>query len=227
MTAQLPGGERRALIARPGLVDPDMDRDAAIMGQVDRRQRGAPVDRRQPAGVAVGEHVDRTVLAGVRPRLFDDLQAVPADGLVGRHVFIADLPGPRVGRGGALGPGPVAQPRAQIVERPLEIDRRRPGLGQGFIGPVHGLVGGVGAQPQAQAIGRRGADQRGAAHQHGADRVGRLGDRGQAGDDELVRQAGLVDDMDRPAILGQPDGAIGDAVDFHGKARLWKRGLPG
>ena len=44
---------------------------------------------------------------------------------------------------------------------------------------------------------------------------------------ELVRQAGLVDDMDRPAILGQPDGAIGDAVDFHGKARLWKRGLPG
>ena len=56
---EFPGGERGALIARPGLVDPDVDRDAALMRQVDRRGRRAPIDRRQPAGVAMGQDVDR------------------------------------------------------------------------------------------------------------------------------------------------------------------------
>ena len=35
--AELPGGERGALVARPRLVDPDMDADALVMGHVDRR----------------------------------------------------------------------------------------------------------------------------------------------------------------------------------------------
>ncbi len=62
--AQFPGGEAGALIARPGLVDPDMERDAAIMRQIDRRERRAPIDRREPAGVAMGQDLDA---ASARP----------------------------------------------------------------------------------------------------------------------------------------------------------------
>ena len=56
--AELPGRQRGALIARAGLVDPDMDGDAAVMRQIDRRGGRAPIDRRQPAGVAMGQHID-------------------------------------------------------------------------------------------------------------------------------------------------------------------------
>ena len=59
VAAQLPGGQRGALVARAGLVDPDMHRDARPRGLVDRRGGGAPVDGGEPAGVAVGEDVDR------------------------------------------------------------------------------------------------------------------------------------------------------------------------
>ena len=58
MAAQLEGGERSALVARPRLVHPDMQRNARIMRQIDRRQRGAVIHRRQPAGIAMGEDVD-------------------------------------------------------------------------------------------------------------------------------------------------------------------------
>ena len=78
--AELPGGEAGALVARPGLVDPDMHRDARIVGAVDRRQRGAPIDRRQPAGIAMGQDLDATGLPPLAPlRLGDQRQAVLAD----------------------------------------------------------------------------------------------------------------------------------------------------
>ena len=35
---EFPGGEARALIARPGIVDPDMDGNAILMSAIDRRQ---------------------------------------------------------------------------------------------------------------------------------------------------------------------------------------------
>ena len=56
---QLPGGQRRALVARPGFIDEDVHRQARGVGLVHRGQGGAPFHRGQPAGVAVGEHVDR------------------------------------------------------------------------------------------------------------------------------------------------------------------------
>jgi hypothetical protein len=39
---------------------------------------------------------------------------------------------------------------------------------------LEGFVRGIGAHRQTEAVGRRGADQRRAAHQHGADGLGRL-----------------------------------------------------
>ena len=52
--AELPRGQRGALVARPRLVDPDMQVDTGLVCLVDRGQRGAPVHRREPAGVAMG-----------------------------------------------------------------------------------------------------------------------------------------------------------------------------
>ena len=77
--AELPGGERGALVARARLVDPDVDRYAFIVSLVDWGRRGAPVDAGEPAGVAVGEHVQarRLALAGPRrPRQADLRRAV-------------------------------------------------------------------------------------------------------------------------------------------------------
>jgi len=53
--AQFPGGQAGALVARAGLVDPDMNRDAGIVRDIDGGQRRTPIDRRQPAGIAMGQ----------------------------------------------------------------------------------------------------------------------------------------------------------------------------
>ena len=78
--AQFPGGEAGALVARPRLVHPDVDGDAPVVGGVDGRGGRAVVDKGQPAGVAVGQHVDR--LAAL----------APADLLDERHAVLADAP---------------------------------------------------------------------------------------------------------------------------------------
>ena len=97
--AELPGGEAGALVARPGLVDPDMDRDAVVMGAIDRRQRGAPIDGREPAGVAMGQDLDRRSVALAPPGLGDQPRAVLADRAVDRDIRFGDLAGPRQSRG--------------------------------------------------------------------------------------------------------------------------------
>ena len=65
---ELPRGEARALVARPRLVDPHVDREAALVRGVDRRERGAPIDRGEPARVAVGEQPGASTRTGVSRR---------------------------------------------------------------------------------------------------------------------------------------------------------------
>jgi hypothetical protein len=50
---KFPGGQSGALVARTRLVDPDMERHPPVVRHVDRCQRGAEIDGRKPAGVAV------------------------------------------------------------------------------------------------------------------------------------------------------------------------------
>jgi hypothetical protein len=57
--AEFPSGKAGALIARPGLVDPHMDRNAFVMRAVDRGEGGAPVDGGEPAGIAMRHNLDR------------------------------------------------------------------------------------------------------------------------------------------------------------------------
>ena len=78
--AELEGGERRALVARPRLVDEDVQRNAAVVRHVDRRRRRTPVDGGEPTGVAMGEDVDRP--AELAMERLDQRQAGFADATI-------------------------------------------------------------------------------------------------------------------------------------------------
>ena len=84
------------LVARPRFVHPDVQWQSGVVGAVNRRQRGTPVDRGQPARVAMGEHLQRA------PALFpvqvlEQAQAVVSDGPVDVYVLVANLGGEFVG----------------------------------------------------------------------------------------------------------------------------------
>ena len=67
------------------------------MREIDRRRRGAPIDRREPAGVAMGQDVDGLARLLRRARSLDQRQTVPADLLVDRDVLLGDLGGAGIG----------------------------------------------------------------------------------------------------------------------------------
>jgi len=56
--AELPSGKAGALIARPRLVDPDMDWDAILMSTIDRGEGCTPIDGGEPAGITVSKDLD-------------------------------------------------------------------------------------------------------------------------------------------------------------------------
>src|SRR6266540_4200080 len=88
MSTQLPCSQLRTLQPRPRLADPDVQRDARGVGQIDRSRRRAPTERRQRAGVAMREYLHRRLTcAGER---LDDLHAVLAESAVGRDVLGGD-----------------------------------------------------------------------------------------------------------------------------------------
>ena len=211
---QLPGGERGALVARPRLVDPDMDRQAALEGEIDRRRGGAPIHGREPAGIAMGQDLDRLALAPCR-RGLDQRQPGLADGPVDRHILLGDRRRLAIGQRRALGRPAVAQGVLHAVQRPAQIDRGGPCRGQQLMGRLHRRVARIGAGRQRHAIGGGRPDQRRAAHLHVADGAGGVVDIAQGQGLEGMGQARLVDDADGPAVGLDPDGAMGNAADLH------------
>ena len=178
--AQLPRGQRGALVARPRLVDPDVNRNARVVRRVDARQRRPPVDRRQPARVAVGEHLDR-LPGGGAPRAggADQRQRVRADRAVDGDVLVGD----RVG-GGARGVGARVgrqrrQARRHRVQRPAQVDGGGPRRQQRRARGGQRAVGRIRPHRQPDPVRRRRADERRAPHLHRRDRVRDLGDRAQ------------------------------------------------
>jgi hypothetical protein len=67
-----------------------MDRHARVVRQEDRRQRGAPVDTRQPTRVAMGEDVELRADRFLGEACAEDFQAMPPNGLVHRDVLLAN-----------------------------------------------------------------------------------------------------------------------------------------
>ncbi len=143
LLAELEGGERGALIARPGLVDPHMERHALLVGEIDRRRRRAPVDGGEPTRIAVGEHVDRRAQRLARRDLLDHREAVAADAEIDRDVLLTDFGGAGISGGDALAARAVAHRGHDLVERPFEVDRGRPGRDEAPIGALQRFVGGI------------------------------------------------------------------------------------
>jgi len=83
---QFPCGQARALVARAGFVDPDVNLDTGFVREVNRRRRGTPVDRRQPAGIAVREDVDSFPRRPGCGDLSNQLETVSADSVVDLYV---------------------------------------------------------------------------------------------------------------------------------------------
>ena len=141
--AEFEGGERGALIARPRLVDIDMHRHAAVMGEIDRRRRGAPIDGREPAGVAMGQHVDR---ASACARCAASISVKPASPMaqVELDVLLADFVGARERRLAARRRRQRRDDRAHVVERVAQVDGgRAAGVERAIGGVQRGVVAGL------------------------------------------------------------------------------------
>ena len=186
-----------------------MDRHAAIVRQIDRRGRGAPIDRREPAGIAMGQHVDRVrpascarAIASIRA------EAMPADRLVDGDILLGDLAGARIGGSRRAPTAASGRSAARISSsahfRLIAVGRVAISV---VVGAIERRIGRIGAHRQRHAVGGGRADQRRAAHQHRADRVGRRVASRQPRHDEFMRQPPLVDRADRPAVGLEPDAA--------------------
>ncbi len=213
MAAQFKGGQRGALVAGTGLIDPDMEGNAGVMRQIDRRQGGAVIHRRQPAGIAMGEDVE------LLPGFFggdalDDFQAMFADGFAHGHVFIGDGGGLGPSQRGALVAGTVQKRVPHAAQGPAQINGGGAGLRQHVMHPRKIFIGGIAAHFQRQAVGRHGADQRGAAGLHAGDGVGGVRRRVQCQGDKFMRQFRLVDDAESIFADG-PDRTVMFAANLH------------
>ena len=115
---QLPGGEARALQHGARLVHVDVEALAGLVGDEDRRERGAHAGGGERAGVAVGQQ---------RVAVGDQLGAEAAHRATGGGVFGGD--GVRLGeqaRGEIAGRGAGCEMRfgdgQQAIQRPGEVD---------------------------------------------------------------------------------------------------------
>ena len=196
MLRELPGGERGALIAGTRLIDIDMNRQALVHREVDRGGGGAVVDRRQPAGVAMGEDIDRFagLLAFSQPP--EELEAVAADRAVDLDILVGDSRRLGVGGGGARLRSERPETRARRVQRPAQVDRGRPGRRKLVPRGGERRVARILAHGEREPVSRRRPDQRRAANPHVADRRRSVGDAAQGRDAKLMRQPALVDDID-------------------------------
>ncbi len=216
MLAELPRGQAHALIPWPRLINPDMNRHAAVMRLVNRRQCRAPVDRCKPACVAMGEHIERILAGFFRGGVAQDFQAVIADGGIDCDVFLADFRGAPVRRFDALLAPAIAKMGPHNIECPAQIHRGRTARQQHIVSAIERLIRCVGRHCQANAVGGRSADERRAAHLHGFDRGHRGSQIAQIDDLEPVRQQGLINNPDRSAVVREPDCAVEFSVHAHG-----------
>ncbi len=207
--SELPCGEPRSLQHRPRLVYEHVQAPPRLVSQIDRGERGADPAGRERPGVAVREH---------RGAVGDEWQPRFADAAAHGAVFLPD--------GRRLGPEPLPQrgavsrgrrrPAGHPVERPPEIDGRRPARGQ---------QAGQLRQPAQEFLARcaaplprsgnethrcRDPDQRSAPHLQRPDRLRyRLRALEVALDPRLGKRP-LVNDADGAG--GRP----GDGLDAHG-----------
>ncbi len=219
VAAQFPGGEG-TLVARAGFIHPDMDRNAGVMGLVHRARRRAPVHGRNPAGVAMGQDADRLSVLLARCDLADDLKTILADAVVDADIFVGNLVRELQRCGGAVGFRQREQVRTAAVERPTQVDGRRPGLVEKLPGRVQMRIGRVDLCGQCHTVGSGCTNERRAAHAHLNDGVGEVLKCVDLLDAEFVRQPALIDDLQGSLVVIPPERAVMSAVDLHGMSFL-------
>ncbi len=198
-----------------------MDRDAPFGRLVDGRQRRAPIDGGQPAGIAMGQDIEASRPGGAAffPQVGEQGGAVAADRFAQVGILVGQARGFFIGGGGALAFRQRQQQTQHVVDAPAQIDRGRTRRHQQRGGLPQGVVARLSLGCQRHAVSGGDADQRGAAHPHVLDGARRVLDGFQGHHMQMMGQAGLVDDLDRNAVLGQPERAVGNAVDLHFSTR--------
>src|SRR5262249_20144825 len=126
-----------------------MGGNSLIMGHVNRRRRGAPINCREPACVAMGQDVDwQTFFAGGGGA--DEAEPMLAYGLAKSNVFVSDLACESKGRRTALGFRQREKILAHPIESKAQIDCRRAGGSQTRARPFEVCAGGIGPHRERQ-----------------------------------------------------------------------------
>ncbi len=77
------------------------------------------------------------------------------------------------------------------------------------------IIGSVAVERDGKTVSAGDADQRRAAHHHGADCLGDFAFIAEIAEGEAVRQHGLVEHSDAALPVGTHDRSVGAAIDFH------------
>ncbi len=217
MLVQFPRRQRRPLVARARLIDPDMDRQPGVVRHENRCEGGAPIDACQPARVAMSQHVQLRSGRFLRQHFAKNREAVTADRLVHGDILIAQFGRTGVSRFEPLGRRQLRHRGLHLVERPLQVDRGGPGLVQRLVGRGKPRVAGIIAQGEANSVSRRGPDERRTPDGHVADRLGAIFHRAQRQRLELMRKKPLVDHVNGAGcvVVVAPDRAPAFALVIH------------
>ena len=119
-----------------------------------------------------------------------------SEGTIDGNVLCGDRVGFRPCRPGPFRSRQSGHLQSDAVERPAQIDRRRPGGEQQCVRRRKSARRRIGAQRQRKAVGRGRADQRRATHLHRPDGVRSIGCGGELDGRTGLRQARLIEDLD-------------------------------
>ena len=208
---QLPRGQLRALIAGPCFIDEHMHIDPGVDGVINRGRGRAPIHRRRPACIAMGQDVHATFSDS---NVADHGQPVFANPAVHFNIVISNLIGARKGRLGPVFWRKRAQQPLHLIQRPAQIDRRGPGFMQDVPGLGQAGIGRVQRHLYRHTVSSGRPDQRRTPHPHILDRTRKFGPVPQRDNPQFMRQPALIDDHHLPCGI-TPDRPIGGAVDVH------------
>jgi len=123
---EFPGCQPGTLIPRAGFIDPDMQGNTPTPGLIYRSRGRTVAYAGQPAGIAMGEHIDGAPFLFIY--LFDKVHSPLADPAAALDIFRFDLPSGAQSRGGSLYRViHRLQPVQLTLHRPGQVDGSRPG----------------------------------------------------------------------------------------------------
>ena len=206
--AEFEGRNAGALVARPGLVDPDMHVHALLVRKVYGRRRRAPVDRSQRPGIAVRQHIDRAAPFALR-NFLEQRQAGAADAEADLDVLIANGRGVAANRLREVRVGRAFDQLQDALDCPAQVDGGRARFEQCSCGPRYLFPGELAVEGRKVKTPRgSSADQRRPAHVHVANGLDSVAPVAKVVHHEIMWQLALVDNLHDPGGAGlQPDRA--------------------